>query len=732
MGETLRLLRPDDLVILEVELVGLVVAGTPSGPTIAAQQGKLERRLIFRLPPQHIAERAYYDASLTGCDKPEKIKKSESPDAPGFAVSRIAAPSRIVFAVPEALLPLALSFDALLAWHRFELVVPPACRAADQELAPIAEPAAGETALELPWRLLLAPEQGSGWQTTASAAVRAGRTELWRAALGHIRDGAFEPASQTSTVPIRAVWSPDWRPPQQPWLTDLDRDIPFRTSLRPSDRHELVVLTSGFQGYAESEFNLDDSEFKAIPVGPGEIALERPLQRLLRGLVDRPTPYRPLPAQASRLWVSSLGASLRSAGSWKAAESLPEDRLGRARAVLEDAVAKLGVAGAQLVARDVGAADERERDNLLAEAVKLHEGRILAQAALQPEAVAAVAQAAAGGEPTTLSHWSHDAVFGRDQKVVVVHEGALFPFGHRAALVRVTERRIERTVAAGGMPVANLYQYTYIVVRQRTRTLTLTAPQARAFPFGVELEVLTTVTPHLSPPEGDAIAGAPSAFWIRVASGGGSSRLPFSCAGRDASGERFTFSTPLVFVPLSLWTDQAASATVASAYTKAAPAANVARQRVALAPSPLPREHRDDARRRRHDADGAGPRRRSRHMGAGRCRRERRGSRHRQDLRPAERRSHDELRRRVRRVRPRGARGVGDGRSAAGRAQRARAVGGRVGRRRRSRVLAERALARARADGRVRRRRRLRREHVFSRHGDAVRGREAQAARRGR
>ena len=96
MGETLRLLRPDDLVILDVELVGLVVAATPSGPTIAAQEGALDRRLIFRLPPQHIAERAYFDASQTGCDKPEITNGSEPPDAGVCSVAnRVTEPDRL-------------------------------------------------------------------------------------------------------------------------------------------------------------------------------------------------------------------------------------------------------------------------------------------------------------------------------------------------------------------------------------------------------------------------------------------------------------------------------------------------------------------------------------------------------------------------------------------------------------------------------------------------------------
>jgi len=68
MAGTQRILRPDDLLVLEVELVGLAVTRTAAGPALEALPGAVERRLTFHLPPQHIAEEAYFDASPDGWD----------------------------------------------------------------------------------------------------------------------------------------------------------------------------------------------------------------------------------------------------------------------------------------------------------------------------------------------------------------------------------------------------------------------------------------------------------------------------------------------------------------------------------------------------------------------------------------------------------------------------------------------------------------------------------------
>ena len=79
-----------------------------------------------------------------------------------------------------------------------------------------------------------------------------------------------------------------------------------------------------------------------------------------------------------------------------------------------------------------------------------------------------------------LVEWDHIATQGRDHYVRIVYEGFLYPFGHRATLVKVTERKVLAPDGGTGdnqadSPVAYLRQRMFIVVREREKTYT-TAP----------------------------------------------------------------------------------------------------------------------------------------------------------------------------------------------------------------------------------------------------------------
>ena len=53
----------------------------------------------------------------------------------------------------------------------------------------------------------------------------------------------------------------------------------------------------------------------------------------------------------------------------------------------------------------------------------------------------------------TLESWDHIAPMGRDQYVKLVYPGYLFPFGHRASLIKLTERRIDDAAQPVADPV---------------------------------------------------------------------------------------------------------------------------------------------------------------------------------------------------------------------------------------------------------------------------------------
>ena len=113
------------------------------------------------------------------------------------------------------------------------------------------------------------------------------------------------------------------------------------------------------------------------------------------------------------------------------------------------------------------------------------------------------------GMPSVLA-WDHIAPLGRDQWVRVVYPGYLYPLGHPAALVKITERRVTQNPA-----VASLYQIKFLVVSEPSRPYT--APD---WPFK-RIDVRPTTTPPLADP--DAVANDPYSsqtyFWPQLGDG---------------------------------------------------------------------------------------------------------------------------------------------------------------------------------------------------------------------
>jgi hypothetical protein len=94
----------------------------------------------------------------------------------------------------------------------------------------------------------------------------------------------------------------------------------------------------------------------------------------------------------------------------------------------------------------------------------------------------------------TVEEWIHQAAMARDQYVRVVYAGFLFPFGHRASLVKITERKFFYQENPPGY-TAYLFQRMYIIVRQRELSYT-----HRDIPFR-SVAIKTRVTPEPGRPD---------------------------------------------------------------------------------------------------------------------------------------------------------------------------------------------------------------------------------------
>jgi hypothetical protein len=150
-----------------------------------------------------------------------------------------------------------------------------------------------------------------------------------------------------------------------------------------------------------------------------------------------------------------------------------------------------------------------------------------------------------------LEAWKHQATMGRDHYVRVVYAGFLFPFGHAASLVKVTERKFESDQVGR---IAYLRQRYFIVVREPVRDFPGPRQQyaGRQFPF-TQIGIKTTVTPNLGQPGlSDGLAATrnnvgasdQALFWPFV----GGKPFEFELVARDAAGRQIDFTAPLIFV----------------------------------------------------------------------------------------------------------------------------------------------------------------------------------------
>ena len=507
-----EILRPDDLLELKVTAVNLRLDTTnPASPRIVRDVAGQDAYLVFGFAPQSIIERAFFETGDPASPSfnqpppnppPTPPPGTEAPTLPGATGRRMAGSSRLVFRVPATVSNIPFTIEGLLDWSKLEAVLPPAALVEPDASSveggappPIAAPSELETALELPYRLIIAPNVNTGgaqpaWTHATSPVVASGRAELWHTRLGRRHGKTIREASEASPLPVRVVWSPDFVADGP--LPSPDEAIPpFRAAMTVRDRDQIVILNVGFSGYT-----LTDESGNAQP-------------------------YVPAPIEASTLFLSSLGAWLTSHGGWPFPVSY---RYFAFPPVREGAV-------------DVP---------------------------LAPFAPIIAPFAPFVGPPSQtagldLIGWDHVATQGRDHYVRVIYEGYLFPFGHRASLVKVTERRVSAPHGTeqnpADSPVAYQRQHMYIVVREHEKSYT-GAPYThlgREMPFESQVTIKTKVTPNIDPPP----VGATS-FLIDV----DGAPYQFHLTARDLAAAEVDFLAPLMFVSLS----EADLATVASNY----------------------------------------------------------------------------------------------------------------------------------------------------------------------
>jgi hypothetical protein len=546
MVSKVEIVRPDDLLNLHVDTINLRLdLADPADPALVIDDAGRPAYLVVAFPPQAIVEEAYFESSaLAQPPKDPPMAPDPAPGSPaaGKARARIGGISRLVLRVPAGK-RIPYTIEGQLDWRELELSV---SAIADMPEAPtpqqisavpdIKPPTPTETAIELPYRLALSPSHDVAWVHRPGLKTSGGHTELWHTRLAH-RDeaGGATPISRTHPAPLRAIWSPDYNA-NRFWNTDPprmgepDSDWGVLTAMTPSDRHEIVVATSAFRGY-----------IKGIGLG---------------GSAGKPldfTSFLPTPFHAEQLILSGLGGWLKSRGQW----SPPMPWRIKPWVILPPIEKQWSDLVGPIVRRRIDPLPDRGPEPpraappplvgpLAATPVRAAvAGTEIADTFTINDSLFDLGMLGEAGSSHNLSEWSHIATQGRDHYVRIVYEGFVYRWHHRAALIKVTERKVK--TGADGAPVAYLSQQMFVIIRQPLMDFSgeaLADPRyGRHMPFR-RVWLKTTDTPAIDKPE--PIAGVYS-FWIKV----DGKPFRFDAIGEDFEGNLIPFTTSLIFVPFS-------------------------------------------------------------------------------------------------------------------------------------------------------------------------------------
>ncbi len=504
----LRILRSRDLLSLtfgfrnftvEVQngratLVPKPIVAKPSYPDAFAH------RLIVEFPPQHVAEEAKKTqlgiggSTVKNIDERDRLKQPGSgspikpdPDTPFPTIvrARLSGPTRLVFRIKKGdtknLVRKDLSVKTLTEWSDLAQVVSERALASDTSLTEqlnlvgidkstnrgealvkiiqsVRRPREDETAIEFPYRLLLSPDSRAQWITPQYPLGPLDTpTLLWNARLDPVK-GAQS---------IRAVWARDllfdFLRGNKAADTDPGRDEkkepPLTLSLSRSDRRELVTLSAIYGLPALGR------------VVPNKDALLDPANIKPGKSDDAPGTVQPFPPGIG-LWGRKAGQPIRVAD-----EGLYVPK------PLKTADISFTAMGGTFVGEG-----QWEPPSPIVDDGTLHSG--------DPDI-------GDNWRPTLrLERWRHRAVLGRDIFVEVAYKGFLFPIGHRASLLKVTERRFYPHPDTG-RSTSYLIQRLFIVIGNREKSFPAVGQSfdGRMWPAQRTITMLTAQTPDLRDPE---------------------------------------------------------------------------------------------------------------------------------------------------------------------------------------------------------------------------------------
>jgi hypothetical protein len=581
------LFRTADLMEIVLSFIDLTIEQRPEGPILRRSDGANEGYLCAHFRGQHLHEEAFFESSGVDVQTPgtPRAKGAEDPDhttprkggetvTPPPVRTRIAGRSRLVFRVTDEHIPftsagllsalrmLPLSVAPHAVQHGGDLII----LGLQGVLRPLPRVLAIEDGLRLSGAVQTA---GRTLQAAAVMRVRFGdaaAAEVLTAA--HSAGGTFELDRAVAEELGARRGGPgmviDLRPPppREPSATETAVEIPWRLQLSP---HEDAGFTHTIRPATSA-------------TGRVELWHTRLGTRILTGVDDALRDTRTVRAVWARDFTETPGFTFHTTPPTGAAAATEFPDAGQVNDI----------------PRWRSPLNSRDRMMLVHESSNFRLRRSDGARYVPPSVkVDRLMLSALGGwltstfqttpprGATTIEEWVHRAALGRDSYVKVVYAGFLLPFGHRASLVKVTERKVKSGIAY-------LFQRMFVVVREPLRSYGATGDPMfdRAMPF-TTVQILTDSTPDIDPPDDlskDANAVAGYMFTPTV----GGNAFSFRMLGVDLVGRLVEFDGPLVFAE---YDHNAVPDTVQrtiNAFQTQIPAFHLRGQKVAYAPSVEP------------------------------------------------------------------------------------------------------------------------------------------------
>lgn len=229
--------RREDMVRLRFEFHNLVLDNIdPRFPRLV-RQGHGAAFVVVHFPPQALVERAGADGAT-------------APPA-GSLDARLSGETRLAFTLPDDLESIPYTTVGLLAWTGLTPRLAPLARVSRPGVPPPpkpSQPLGTETAVEVPWWLIVSPGPQQTWVNAVEPVDHGGRVEVWHTRLAR-RGGPEGPAAiETEGSYVRALWGGDadfqayldgTRAPASHQETHQS-DYPFDMPMCPRDRVDIV------------------------------------------------------------------------------------------------------------------------------------------------------------------------------------------------------------------------------------------------------------------------------------------------------------------------------------------------------------------------------------------------------------------------------------------------------------------------------------------------------------